>query len=215
MTKTLNFKYNRILLIGYMGCGKTTVGKELSQLMNFRHIDMDSEIERIEGMPIRKIFMRFGEHEFRNKESELLDKLCNVSSGIDLMTGGEGAVKKMMDRASQYAEFENIGNNIYTAAVISCGGGIILDDLNCTVLKKECTIFLEGSLPLLFSRVKNDDNRPLAFMDICDEKEQFEKFSDLYRTREAAYKNTSTMTIQIDGKTPEAIASELFERLYD
>ncbi|MEG1583932.1 MAG: shikimate kinase [Anaerovorax sp.] len=213
MEKTQNSKYNRIFLIGYMGCGKTTVGKELSKLMGYSHVDMDAEIETIEGMPVSKIFMRFGEHEFRNKEAELLDKLCNVTSGIHLMTGGEGAVKKMLNRASLYADFEKVGNSKDTAAVISCGGGIILDDLNCTVLKKECTVFLEGSLPLLFSRIKSDSNRPLAFMDITPEKKQFEKFSDLYSTRKTAYENTALFTLQIDGKTPEMIANEIFEKI--
>lgn len=209
MKNTFNCIENRIFLIGYMGCGKTTVSKELAQLTGFLPLDMDAEIERIEGMSIRKLFMRFGEHEFRNKESELLDKLCNVTSGIDLMTGGEGAIKKMMERASKYAEFENLGKSPQSGLVIACGGGIILDDLNCTVLKKECTVFLEGSLDVLFQRVKGDSNRPLAFMEISDESKQFEKFANLYKTRESLYKNTASAIINIDGKTPLQIAKEI------
>lgn len=204
MKKEIN---NRIFLIGYMGSGKTTVGEVLSQQTGFRLVDMDKEIEGVEGMPIRKMFMLFGEHEFRNKEAELLDKLCNITSAADVMTGGEGAIAKMIERASKYAAFENLEGG----TIVSCGGGIILDDLNCTILKDQCTIYLEGSPKLLFERVKEDDNRPNAFMDVTDEEARLTQFQDRYEQRKNRYEETAKYIVKIDDKSTEEIAAEILE----
>lgn len=195
---------NHIFLIGYMGSGKTTVGKILSRLTGFGFVDMDAEIERIEEASIRNIFMKYGEHEFRNKESEFLDKLCQVSSAIDIMTGEKNVEQKVLEKESKYAGFSSIPKSI-----ISCGGGIILDDLNSNLLKDQCTIFLSGEPALLFERVKKDTNRPLAYMENASEEERLAKFQDLYGKREHLYQDAATYTININGKTPEDIAAEI------
>lgn len=197
----------RILLIGYMGSGKSTVAKSLSAATGYALVDMDQEIEKAEGMPIRKMFMRYGEHEFRNKEAELLDKLCNISSAIDVMVGEETGTAKILDKVSKYEQFSNVADPL----IVSCGGGIILDDLNREILKKQFTVFLEGSPELLFERVNGDVNRPFAFMDEPDENKRLEKFRNLYRQREDQYRDAATLTVQIEGKSPEEIAEEILE----
>jgi shikimate kinase len=130
---------NRIFLIGYMGSGKTTVSRILSEKAGAPFIDMDQEIEKAEGMPIRKIFMLYGEHEFRNKESELLDKLCRVKSAADILAGEETGTQKVLDKVSKYEAFSRMDGDL----IVSCGGGVILDDLNRQVLLRQYTIFLE------------------------------------------------------------------------
>ena len=59
---------NNILLCGFMGCGKTTVGKRLAALTGREYIDLDHEIELEAGMTIPELFERFGEQEFRDRE---------------------------------------------------------------------------------------------------------------------------------------------------
>lgn len=193
-----------IFLIGYMGSGKTTVGKILSKLTGFGFVDMDEEIERIEGASIRNIFMKYGEHEFRNKESEFLDKLCQVTSAIDIMTGEKNAGQKVLEKESKYAAFTTLPKSI-----ISCGGGIILDDLNSNLLKEQCTVFLSGDPALLFQRVKNDKNRPLAYMENTNEEERLAKFRDLYGKRDHLYRGAASYIVGIDEKTPETVADEI------
>ncbi len=211
---------NRIFLIGYMGCGKTTIANTLSKNFQYKLVDMDEEIQRLEGMSIRKIFMVYGEHQFRNYEAELLDRLCNISSTADVLTGGEGAIQKMTERAGKYSDFENIleknsfKGEDYKGLVVSCGGGIILDPLNCMILKKEFTVFLEAPLDILFERVKNDANRPLAFMGEQDEKESLKSFVQRYKMREALYKDTASLTIALchsDGsiKSAQEVSEEI------
>ncbi len=199
----------RIFLIGYMGSGKTTVSAILSEKTGYPCIDMDQEIEKAEGMPIRKIFIKYGEHEFRNKEAELLDKLCHVTGAVDLLAGENTGTAKVLDKKSKYEAFSEIKGGL----IVSCGGGVILDDLNRTVLKQQCAVFLEAEPETLFQRVNGDINRPFAFMDVTDEKERLQKFLDLYKKREALYQETAAITVQTDGKTPDEIAAEILENI--
>lgn len=200
---------NRIFLIGYMGSGKTTVSKILSERTGFQLVDMDTEIERAEKMPIRTMFIKYGEHEFRNKESELLDKLCQVSSAADLMAGENTNTPRVLDKKSKYESFAGLQGGV----IISCGGGIILDDLNRMILKKQKTVFLEGNPRLLFERVNGDTGRPFAFMDVADEKERFQKFLDLYKKRETLYQEAASFTVKIDGKSPDEIADAILAEI--
>ena len=54
-----------IILLGYMGCGKTKVGKKLSKTIGARFIDLDAEIEHLYSKSITQIFDDLGEIEFR------------------------------------------------------------------------------------------------------------------------------------------------------
>lgn len=198
---------NRMFLIGYMGSGKSTVSSILSEKTGFPCIDMDQEIEKAEGMAIRKIFMKYGEHEFRNKESELLDKLCHVTGAVDLLAGEATGEAKVLNKVSKYEAFGQIEGGL----IVSCGGGVILDDLNRTILNQQCTIFLEAKPETLFQRVNGDENRPFAFMDVQDESERLQKFLTLYQKREALYREAASITVQTDGKSPEEIADEIIQ----
>lgn len=200
---------NRIFLIGYMGSGKTTVSKILSGKTGAAWIDMDQEIEKAEGMSIRKMFIKYGEHEFRNKESELLDKLCHVASAADIMAGESTGTQKVLDKVSKYEAFANMPEDL----IVSCGGGIILDDLNRKILNRQYTIFLEADPEILFERVKADQNRPLAFMDVADEEARRQKFVELYKKREPLYQEAASVVLKVDGKSPDEIAEEIFALL--
>jgi shikimate kinase len=66
---------DKIFLIGFMGCGKTTHGKKLAKALEKPFIDLDNYIEKKEGMTIDKIFATKGEDYFREKESEYLKQV--------------------------------------------------------------------------------------------------------------------------------------------
>jgi shikimate kinase len=65
----------KLILIGFMGSGKTTIGNILSKKLNMDIVDMDLEIEKNLNISINDIFNLYGEKYFRNKEVELLEKL--------------------------------------------------------------------------------------------------------------------------------------------
>ena len=77
----------RIYLIGYMGCGKSTLGRRLSKYLNLQFIDMDHYIEERNYKTIPQIFAEEGETEFRKKERKALDELSEFTD-IVIATGG-------------------------------------------------------------------------------------------------------------------------------
>ena len=77
----------RIYLIGYMGCGKSTLGRRLSEHLDLQFVDMDHYIEMRNHKTIPQIFEEEGEAEFRNKERKALEELSEFSD-IVIATGG-------------------------------------------------------------------------------------------------------------------------------
>ncbi len=77
----------RLVLVGFMGAGKTVIGKKISSILNIEFIDMDEVIEKNEGMPISSIFQTYGEIYFRSLEKNLLKKLIRKEN-IIISTGG-------------------------------------------------------------------------------------------------------------------------------
>lgn len=78
----------KISLIGYMGSGKTTIAKFLTQKAGFVYIDLDKEIEKIENKSVEDIFKDNGELYFRKKENEVLKQVLKLNNKIVLSTGG-------------------------------------------------------------------------------------------------------------------------------
>jgi shikimate kinase len=83
-------KPNRIFLIGPMGAGKTTIGKQLAQSLGMTFNDSDQEIQRRTGVDISTIFEYEGEEGFRQREQQVIDELTQVDNQV-LATGG-GAI---------------------------------------------------------------------------------------------------------------------------
>lgn len=76
-----------IVLIGFMGCGKSTIGRSIAKKLNYRFIDSDKAIEEEKGMSISEIFDTKGEEFFRAIEREYVEKLSSEEK-IVLATGG-------------------------------------------------------------------------------------------------------------------------------
>ena len=78
----------RIYLVGFMGVGKSTVGRELSLKLHLPFFDLDAEIEKAEKLSVRDIFSRFGEPRFRQLEREHLTRLSTTSRAVISLGGG-------------------------------------------------------------------------------------------------------------------------------
>ncbi|MCP5413768.1 MAG: shikimate kinase AroK [Chromatiaceae bacterium] len=89
-------KPNRIFLIGPMGAGKTTIGKQLAQSLGMTFGDSDQEIQRRTGVDIPTIFEYEGEEGFRQREQQAIDDLTQVDNQV-LATGG-GAILRAENR---------------------------------------------------------------------------------------------------------------------
>lgn len=93
----LSLKEKSIILIGFMGVGKTTVGQKLAQRLGRPFIDIDKEIEKEYGMTVTEIFNRFGEKEFRKKEREIISRYCQKKLKVFSLGGGAFLQKEIQD----------------------------------------------------------------------------------------------------------------------
>ena len=78
---------DNIVLVGLMGCGKTSVADELARLSGWEFIDTDAMIEKEQGMSISQIFSQKGEPEFRRFERETVEFVAHWKNKI-IATGG-------------------------------------------------------------------------------------------------------------------------------
>lgn len=79
---------NNIVLCGFMGCGKSTVGKNLARKSGRKFIDMDTYIEEKAGMTVSEIFDRYSESGFRDMEHEACLELAEMSDLVIASGGG-------------------------------------------------------------------------------------------------------------------------------
>lgn len=78
----------KIFLTGYMGSGKSTVGRMLARKLNFRFVDTDTEIEQRSGMTVGELFSVRGEAEFRQLEQDVLAEIVARTENLVVATGG-------------------------------------------------------------------------------------------------------------------------------
>ncbi|MDG2316296.1 MAG: shikimate kinase AroK [Gammaproteobacteria bacterium] len=80
-------KAHNVFLVGAMGSGKTSVGRQLARELSMDFIDSDEEIERCTGVDIRFIFEKEGESLFREREKAIISNLTQMENLV-LATGG-------------------------------------------------------------------------------------------------------------------------------
>jgi shikimate kinase len=81
-------KDKNIVLVGYMGSGKSTVGRKAAKAMGYDFLDTDVLIEKEEGMTIAKLFEEKGEAYFRERETKIIQRLIDDPKGKIIATGG-------------------------------------------------------------------------------------------------------------------------------
>ena len=91
-----------VFLIGYRGCGKTTLGEVLARQMGLRFIDLDEFIEARQGLTIVRIFDEMGENRFRELETEAVGEVAAMTDVIVGCGGGtpcHGGNMRLMNQA--------------------------------------------------------------------------------------------------------------------
>lgn len=94
MNKAEKYQIRRLVLIGYRGAGKTTVGKQLSEILGWKYISTDEMIIRKSGASIVSFVEKYGWKEFRNLEHEVIRQLegettCVIDCGGGVVEDGE------------------------------------------------------------------------------------------------------------------------------
>ena len=99
---------SKIILIGFMSSGKTSVARILSIKKNIIHMDTDLEIERKFSLKIGEIFDKYGESFFREQETMVLKKIKNSNLKMIVSTGGGTPI-----HSSNMKKLNKIGKTIY------------------------------------------------------------------------------------------------------
>jgi shikimate kinase len=92
----------RIFLVGYMGCGKTTVGRQLAKLLNYAHLDLDVLFEAEYKITIADFFKKYDEIAFRKIEHQLLLSTFNLENHVISTGGGTPCFFNNMDLINQH-----------------------------------------------------------------------------------------------------------------
>ena len=172
-----------------MGCGKSSVGRRLSQLLCCPFMDLDQVIEEREDRSIPEIFSRDGEPEFRRIELEALKHVVGEHPSLVLALGGGAVMTK------ECAE-------------------IVHSDTLC--------IYLKASVETLMEHLSGQtDSRPLLNTHDChsdrakrvEESALRDRITELMALRSDTYEKTAHIVIDTDGKSIEAVASEIISKL--
>lgn len=151
-----------IYLVGFMGTGKTAVGRELAKRKKWKFVDLDELIELSEGRSIPDIFSKKGEAYFRRVE------------------------KKVLQQVSRENKF-----------VVSCGGGIVINEENIKVMKDTGLIIcLKATPAVILKRTQNAGFRPL--LNVNNPKERIElllKLRTPYYNKACKSINTSKLSV--------------------
>lgn len=109
----------RIFLIGFMGSGKTTVGKALAELLSLEFFDLDTEIEKECRATINVLFEKKGESYFRDVEHKVLKRLTEKTEHIIATGGGTPCFSDNMKMMNEQ------GTTIY----LRCSAGVLFQRL--------------------------------------------------------------------------------------
>lgn len=170
-----------IILIGFMGCGKSTFGKWLADRQQMDFLDTDEFIEKLEGCAVNEIFADKGEAYFRDLETRTLRMLLG--------------------------EDKELGERLIKSTVISAGGGLPVREENQKLLKRlGRVVFLDASVDELVQRLKGDETRPLLKGN--DLRKRIETLMD---ARLDIYEDTADIIVGTDGKTMYEIYEELMK----
>ena len=172
----------RIVLVGFMGAGKTMIGKLLAKQLHCVFIDLDDEIVDADGRTIPQIFRESGERGFRELERSTLHSLI-----------------RSLDRAENERMQSWRGK---AGIILAIGGGAFVQPDNAAVLRQYgwTSVFLDAPVEELYRRCRPTDERPLA----CDEN----LFRQLYESRRSAYM-AAEVRVDTGGKTPEQVVEEV------
>ena len=103
-----------IVLCGFMGCGKTTVGKIIAAELKMKFVDMDDYIEQKQGRKIKDIFSENGEDFFRDIEHEACKNLADAENTVIAAGGGALTFKRNVDAFKNKAKIVFIDTDFDT-----------------------------------------------------------------------------------------------------
>lgn len=210
MTSNLPYSDMVLALTGFMGCGKSSVGRKLRTLLSCDYVDLDSYIEEAQGRSIPDIFSSEGEAAFRSLELSALRSL--LSSMLSDSPHFSGSSDGILHCGTPDGPLPS-GTPDDKPLIISLGGGTLTTP-SCASLVKENTrcIYLRASIDTLLSNLKEDyASRPMLD-GATDEAALRRRISSLMDARAAIYESTAALIVDID---PFLASAATLDSAYD
>jgi shikimate kinase len=185
-----------VVLVGFMGAGKSTVGRMVARRLGVAFADSDDVITSRTGCTPREIFAANGEAAFRALEREVVRDLVLGEAGA--FTRGAVPVRGVGDGA---AEDSGAAGHV---GVLALGGGAVEDAGTRQVLRAAKVVHLDVSFEQVLARVGQDPGRPvLARPDL----------PKIFAARQAAYREAADVVVPTDGLPPAAVADRVVAAL--
>ena len=191
-----------------MGCGKSSVGRCLSELLCCPFIDLDEAICDRAGKSIPEIFASEGETEFRKLEAETLRSILTPSG--TLRTEKKSLPLQAMSPSLCGQRGSTVSPSLQHRMMIALGGGTVMTP-ECSEIVKERSvcIYLKASIDTLVRHLETEaSGRPMLQGDSLRS-----RIEELMNLRSKTYETIAHITIETDGKSIDAIAEEIVNRL--
>ena len=135
-----------IILTGMMGCGKTTIGRELASKLKRKFYDSDQEFSKASGLSINDAFTIYGEGYFRNGEQKVIERLL-LKKGLVISVGGgaftNNALRSIINKKSVSIWLNANNNTLYKRLKNNSKNRPLLNSLN---LKKRIKTILNDRI---------------------------------------------------------------------
>ena len=201
-----------------MGCGKSSVGKRLSELLCCRFADLDTAIEQQAGCSVSEIFERFGEPEFRRIEQQTLQSILETHGrvlGIP-MTPASASLQHPLAGGGMSSPSPSTTAGPSDNLVLALGGGAVMTEgSDLMVHEGSLCIYLRTSVDELVSRLSSEtEGRPLLNTSTDPSNTALRtRILDLMSRRNSTYERVAHQIIDTDGKSIDQIAEEILNLL--
>ena len=167
-------------LTGFMGCGKTSIGRLAASLSTgLEFIDLDEEIERREGRSIPDIFSADGESVFRSIERRTLAAILHAAG-------------------------------LQSSVLISLGGGTLTDEESRKLVRENCKcIYLRASLETLAENLREAGTEGRPLLKLAPGESLEGRICSLMAQRSAIYEKSADIILDIDGLDYDDAANHL------
>ena len=204
-----------ISLIGFMGCGKSSVGKELKRLLSCDMVDLDDYVEAMSGRTISEIFETEGEAAFRKLELQALNEIfeCypqNRSEKPSFPLFREESYPQIVDNS----EKDGIG------LILCLGGGTLTQPAAAELVRAHCRcIYLRAGVEELTADLEGRTAQRPLLKDISDaaspeavREALHQRISQMLDARQAIYEKSADIIVDVDGLLSHEIAEKILEK---